>query len=129
MTIRTYKLFDITAGQMKFVAVLSGITLIAAGALLVRSYSTDWTGTTQTGTTQTSDAKAIAYEGSFTIDLNLSPVDSLELVPGIGVVLAGRIDDARLARPFDSVGDVTRVRGIGPATLEKIRPYLKVGGR
>ncbi len=115
------RIFDITASQIKFVAVLSGATMIAAVTLFVRSYSDTWT-----GDPVKSEAAAPPYAGMFTVDLNLSPIDSLELVPGIGPVLAGRIVGSRAAQRFDSVGDALRIRGIGPATLEMIRPYLKV---
>jgi len=47
-------------------------------------------------------------------------------LPGIGETMARRIVDERLARgAFADRRDLERrVRGIGPRTLERIRPYL-----
>lgn len=44
------------------------------------------------------------------------------LLPGIGPVLAQRII---AARPFFSVDELLAVRGIGSATLERLRPLVK----
>jgi competence protein ComEA len=41
-------------------------------------------------------------------------------------VTAQNILTARVDRPFSSVNDLDRVKGIGPKTLEKIRPYVIV---
>ncbi len=52
-----------------------------------------------------------------TISLNRATAAELESLPGIGPVYAERII---AARPFDSVEDLLRVRGIGPATFERV---------
>jgi len=57
------------------------------------------------------------------VDINRSPPDALERIPGIGPKLAQRI---LAARPFTSLEDLMRVNGIGPQMLERIRPYLTV---
>jgi competence protein ComEA len=52
--------------------------------------------------------------------LSRASADSLDLLPGIGPVLATRIVAARREhRPFRSWDDVLEVRGIGPGTIEK----------
>ncbi|MCS6976668.1 MAG: ComEA family DNA-binding protein [Gemmatales bacterium] len=62
------------------------------------------------------------------VDLNQAGTEELQRLPGIGPTLAARIVAHRAAEgPFHSVGDLLRVRGIGPKTLEKIRPYVRVG--
>jgi competence protein ComEA len=60
-------------------------------------------------------------------DLNRADRAQLEQVPGIGPGLAKRIDDHRRDKgPFRSVEELRQVRGIGPATLDKVRAYLHV---
>ena len=47
-------------------------------------------------------------------------------LPGIGPTLAKRIVESRQAAgPFADQDDLRRVRGIGPKTMEQIRPYLR----
>ena len=47
---------------------------------------------------------------------------------GVGDVLARRIvEDRDTNGPFTSVEDLDRVPGIGPATLERLRPHLTIG--
>jgi len=54
--------------------------------------------------------------------LSTAPADSLELLPGIGPVLALRLVAARRGRgSFTSWDDVLRVRGIGPRTIERLQ--------
>jgi competence protein ComEA len=54
--------------------------------------------------------------------LSTAPADSLELLPGIGPVLATRLLEARRGRgSFTSWDDVLRVRGIGPKTIERLQ--------
>lgn len=48
------------------------------------------------------------------------------MLPNIGETLARRIVESREAEgPFAEVDDLQRVRGIGPRTLEQLRPYLR----
>lgn len=60
------------------------------------------------------------------VDVNRADAAALEQLPGIGPALARRILEARAERPFDGPEDLLRVRGIGPATLEKLRPRIRV---
>jgi competence protein ComEA len=49
-----------------------------------------------------------------------------ERLPGIGPALASRIVADRTAHgPFGSAEGLLRVRGIGPRTLERLRPFLR----
>jgi competence protein ComEA len=68
-------------------------------------------------------AEPIAIETK--IDINAADWPELALLPEIGPALAQRIvEDRRQRGPFASIDDLDRVRGIGPRTLEAIRPYL-----
>ncbi len=57
------------------------------------------------------------------IDINSADVEALTQLKGVGKRLAERIIEAR---PFESVEDLTRVRGISTKDVEKLRPYLTV---
>jgi competence ComEA-like helix-hairpin-helix protein len=62
------------------------------------------------------------------IDLNRATEHDLERLPGIGPGLAARIVETRARRGiFGSVEELRRVRGIGDATLARLRPLLAVG--
>jgi len=59
------------------------------------------------------------------IDVNSATAEELELLPRIGPTLAARvIAEREAAGPFDSVEGLLRVRGIGPRTLERLRPLI-----
>ncbi|UCE88028.1 MAG: helix-hairpin-helix domain-containing protein [Deltaproteobacteria bacterium] len=58
------------------------------------------------------------------IDPNRADATTLEVLPGIGPSRAAAIVEARSTRPFARVEDLTRVRGIGPVTLARIRALL-----
>ncbi|HYX79495.1 MAG TPA: ComEA family DNA-binding protein [Actinomycetota bacterium] len=61
------------------------------------------------------------------ININTAGADELDTLPGIGEVYAQRIVDYRTQNgPFASVDELEDVSGIGPATLENIRPYVTV---
>jgi len=61
------------------------------------------------------------------IDLNRAPARALTAIPGLGERRAGDIVADREAHgPFESVADLARVRGIGPATVEQVRPFVSV---
>ena len=58
------------------------------------------------------------------INLNTADAAELQLLPRIGPALSARIIEDRDANgPFESLEDLQRVRGIGPRTVEIIRPH------
>ena len=61
------------------------------------------------------------------LDLNTAVSEDLEALPGIGPRTAAAVVAHRdSAGPFHSVADLARVRGVGPTTLERLRPLLRV---
>lgn len=62
------------------------------------------------------------------VDLNRAGASELESLPGVGPALAARILEARsrLGR-FTSVDQLQEVRGIGPATVERLRSRVRAG--
>ncbi|MCK5653466.1 MAG: ComEA family DNA-binding protein [Gemmatimonadetes bacterium] len=72
-------------------------------------------------------ADAVLEGGATRLDLNLASPGELEGLPGIGPALATRIVEFRRLRGrFRSVDDLLAVRGIGPVTLERLKPRLLV---
>jgi competence protein ComEA len=62
---------------------------------------------------------------AFRVDLNRADRAELLQLPGVGDSLAGRILEYRQANGgFRSVEDLRHVRGVGPAVLERLRPYI-----
>ncbi len=63
---------------------------------------------------------------TLSVDPNIAPLPVLMALPMIGPVLAGAIVEAREAAPFRSIDDFDRrVRGIGPARVAALRPFLR----
>jgi competence protein ComEA len=61
----------------------------------------------------------------FQLDVNRADWPELIQLPGVGRVLAERlIAERERGGEYRSIEDLERVRGIGPRTLERIRPYL-----
>lgn len=62
------------------------------------------------------------------LDVNRATVEELQLLPRIGPTLAARIIEEReRGGPFRTLHDLTRVRGIGPRTVERLAPLAEVG--
>ncbi len=64
---------------------------------------------------------------AYRIDLNRATAEELQKLPRVGPVTARRILKTRQQMGgFRRVEDLLNVRGIGPKTLERIRPYVYV---
>jgi len=62
----------------------------------------------------------------FEVDLNRADWPELVQLPGIGPTLAKRIVESRRTDgPFLDNNHLMRVKGIGPKTLQRVRPYLR----
>ena len=62
------------------------------------------------------------------VNINTATAEQLSLLPGVGPTRARAIIAAREQRPFRSVRELQRVRGIGWSTVQRLRPYLTVSG-
>jgi len=61
------------------------------------------------------------------VDPSTASRAELSVLPGVGPSLARAIVLDRASHgPFRSVDDLTRVKGIGPARLAALRPWLRV---
>jgi competence protein ComEA len=69
--------------------------------------------------------RAESLTAKYQVDINKADWPELAELPEIGPTLARRIVDSRMDEgPFVDHDDLRRVRGIGPVTLERLRPYL-----
>ncbi|HHI02316.1 MAG: hypothetical protein DRP51_10935 [Candidatus Zixiibacteriota bacterium] len=119
------RFFDFSPLQIRLLVFLVGLFLVGSVLEFVRSYATveksEFKFSVQLGDGDQT------YRPVFRVDLNNSPADSLELIPGIGPVLASRIVAYRdSAGRFEKVEDILSVPGIGFKTFEKIKPYIEV---
>jgi competence protein ComEA len=97
-----------------------GFLLIAGIFFLLGRWSLDWS--------RAVPASLAAVEREVpALDLNRATRAELRLIPGIGDALAQRVVDQRERNgPFKSVDELRQVSGIGPKTLERLRPRLFV---
>ena len=67
-----------------------------------------------------------SYQPRPAVAVNRASAAELTALPGIGPVLAERIlKDRALHGRFLTMGDLQRVKGVTPKTLEKLRGYLR----
>lgn len=101
--------------------------------LMVEGRELEWTSEEASSTEGTSVApfaplqgtpKTAASAPAGPIDPNTATKAQLESLPGVGPALAARILEARAVSPLLTLADLDRVKGIGPAKLEKLRPHL-----
>ncbi|HNR32317.1 MAG TPA: ComEA family DNA-binding protein [Candidatus Hydrogenedentes bacterium] len=86
-------------------------------------------GPAQSSNTQTpavANPSGAAGSDSAIIDLNTATQAQLESLPSIGPVTARKIIDHRSHTPFATVDDLMAVHGIGPKTVETVRPFVTV---
>lgn len=99
---------------MRGVAVVLGMAAMAAiGTIAAQAHA---------------DEPEAAPSAAGVVNINTATADQLGLLPGIGDTKARAIIEHRTRRPFARVDDIVAVRGIGRATLRRLRPYLAVRG-
>lgn len=70
-------------------------------------------------------ATKVSQSQTQTININKAKASDLEALPGIGPALAARIVAYRQENgPFKKVDSLTKVKGIGPKMLEKLRSRI-----
>jgi competence protein ComEA len=70
-----------------------------------------------------------ARQYDYRLDINTATYIEWVQLEGIGPALAQAIVDDREAKgPFRSIADLDRVKGIGPKTIERLRPSLREPG-
>jgi competence protein ComEA len=93
---------------------------LGIGFLLGRSHGSDFT-------SHDPDSPPAGETSGPRLDLNRATLAELALVPGLGSARAQSIADHREQHgPFGSIDELRNVPGVGPRTLEKIRPWLFV---
>lgn len=63
------------------------------------------------------------------VNINAAGLGELLGLPGINVRLAQGMLEYREQKPFESIDELLEVRGLGAATLERVRPYVTLGSR
>lgn len=116
--------FEFSRRQLIALAILTSGSLLASGYLFVKTFTTP--ARVSKSLPVFLGDKDSRLLGFFILDPNSSPADSLELLPGIGRVLADRIVAYRQDHVFKKEVDITDVKGIGPKVFERIRPYLRI---
>ena len=87
-----------------------------------------WLRVTRWGTVPIEIDRLPQRQVEYRIDVNSATWVEWGQLDGIGDALARRIvADREQNGPFRSIDDLRRVRGIGPKTLERMRPWLTVG--
>jgi competence protein ComEA len=64
------------------------------------------------------------------VNINTATPEQLELLPGIGEARAKAVIAMRKQRGgFKTVDELTEVKGIGEAALERLRPFVRTEGK
>jgi competence protein ComEA len=69
---------------------------------------------------------AVQLQGQ--LNMNTATEQQWQLLPGIGPATAAKIVAYRQRRPFRSLPQLMRIKGIGRKTFARIRPYLSLTG-
>jgi competence protein ComEA len=105
-------------GDQAAVALITLVSLVVIAGWLI------WQGRLRGRLIDIETAEPVAIQ--FQIDINQADWPEIALLPNVGEQLAKRIVADRAANgSFHSLEDLDRVRGIGPKTVESMKPYLR----
>lgn len=80
-------------------------------------------GSQSNGLVNIDSAKQLDFQ--FQVDINEAASNELFAIPGIGAKLAERIVDYRRVHgKFESLDDLKKVPGLGPKSIERMRPFV-----
>ncbi len=113
------RLFQLNRSDQYFI----GITAILALGLM----SVQWAQLSGWGMQPIEIEQIQSRQYDYRIDINSAQWIEWVQMQGIGETLATRIiEDREQNGPFESIDDLRRVKGIGPKTIEKLRPWISV---
>lgn len=113
-----FKIFLKRADQVALALVILGCSAIFAVTVLIH-FSRDG------GLVDIDEAEH--RQALFQVNVNQADWPEIANLPGIGEVTARTIIEFRETNgPFSSVDSLIEIKGIGPKTIEKIKPYLFV---
>ena len=73
---------------------------------------------------------AVRHADSVVVDVDVATAADLDALPRVGAAMAARIVANRDSfGPFGSLAALRRVKGMGPATLERLSPRVTFSGR
>ncbi|MFK7819332.1 MAG: ComEA family DNA-binding protein [Planctomycetaceae bacterium] len=100
---------------------------IALAAIVIVLMALQWARLSGWGVEPIEIGELPPIANDFRLDINDATAIEWSQLDGIGEVLADRIvQDRTLNGRFESIEDLSRVDGIGPQTLERIRQWLTV---
>jgi competence ComEA-like helix-hairpin-helix protein len=68
---------------------------------------------------------SLPAKNSLVVNLNTASAEELESLPGIG---PSRADQIIAHRPYNSVDELSQVKGITPRVIDQLRPFVKTNG-
>ena len=118
----------------KAVTFLVILILVGTGFWGVRRYAPtlflgkpDLIAVPNTERSQGSTPKSFVSDKPEVLNINTAAAEELQTLPNIGEKMARRIIDHRTQHgDFSSVDALQDVKGIGPKTIEKLRPFVDI---
>jgi len=113
------RLFQLNRGDQVFIGIMA---ILALGLMSIQ-----WIQLSGWGMQPIEIEQIQPRQYDYRIDINSAEWIEWVQLRGIGETLANRIiEDRKQNGPFESIDDLQRVKGIGPKTIEKLRPWITV---